>query len=64
MAASAGLIAGDVITSFGGRAVTTSKSLTTILSRYPQAQSASLTWVGLGGGVHTAWVMLTPGPAQ
>jgi len=64
VAASAGLFAGDVITSIGGRAVTTPGSLTAIIGRYRPGSQAQLAWVSPGGSVHTALVTLTAGPAS
>ena len=63
VAAAAGLFAGDVITSIGGRAVTSPGSLNAIISRYHPGSKASLAWVGLGGSLHTAMVTLDAGPA-
>jgi S1-C subfamily serine protease len=63
VAASAGLFAGDVITSIGGRAVTTPGSLTAIIGRYRPGSQAQLAWVSPGGSMHTALVTLNAGPA-
>jgi len=63
-AASAGIFAGDVITSVGGRAVTTPGSLTAIIDRYRPGSKASVAWVSPDGGLHTALVTLNAGPAQ
>jgi putative serine protease PepD len=63
-ATSAGIFAGDVITSIGGRAVTTPGSLTTILDRYRPGSTAPVTWVSPDGGLHTALVTLGASPAQ
>ncbi len=62
-AATAGLFAGDVITSIGGRAVTSPGSLTAIVSRYRPGSRAALAWVSPGGSLHTAVVTLDAGPA-
>ena len=62
-AATAGIFAGDVITSIGGRAVTSPGSLTAILGRYRPGSKAALAWVGLGDSLHTAVVTLDAGPA-
>ena len=64
VAASAGLFAGDVITSIGGRAVATPGSLTAILNRYRPGRAVPLAWVSPGGGLHTALVTLGTGPAR
>ena len=62
-AVSAGLAAGDVITSIGGWAVTTPGSLTAIVDRYRPGRQARLAWVSPDGRPHTALVTLTVGPA-
>jgi S1-C subfamily serine protease len=64
VAASAGLFAGDVITSIGGRTVATPGSLTALLRRYPPGRAVPLAWVSPGGSLHTALVTLGAGPAQ
>jgi S1-C subfamily serine protease len=64
VAATAGLFAGDVITSIDGRAVSTPRSLTAILSRYRPGRAVPLAWVSPGGSLHTALVTLGTGPAQ
>jgi S1-C subfamily serine protease len=63
-AASAGIFAGDVITSIGGRAVTTPDSLNAIIGRYRPGGQASVAWVSPDGSRHTALVTLAAGPAQ
>jgi len=62
-AASAGLSAGDVITSIGGQAVTTPGSLTAIVDRYRPGRRTPLAWVSPDGRLHTALVTLNAGPA-
>ena len=62
-AASAGIVAGDVITSIGGRAVTSAGSLTALVNRYHPGSRAALAWVGAGGRRHAAVVRLGAGPA-
>ncbi len=62
-AATAGLFAGDVITSIGGQAVTSPGSLTAIVNRYRPGSKAPLAWVSPGGKRHTAMVILDAGPA-
>jgi len=62
-AAQAGLFAGDVITSAGGYAVTSPRSLTAILGRYRPGSQVALAWVAPGGSLHTAVVTLAAGPA-
>ena len=62
-AAAAGLFAGDVITSIGGRAVSSPGSLTAIVNGYRPGSQAALAWISPGGSLHTAVVTLDPGPA-
>jgi S1-C subfamily serine protease len=62
-AAAAGLFAGDVITSIGGRAVTSPGSLTAIVSGYRPGSQAALAWISPDGSLRTAVVTLDPGPA-
>src|SRR5689334_4722243 len=62
-AAQAGLFAGDVITSAGGHAVTSPRSLTAILSRFRPGSQVALAWVAPDGSLHTAAVTLAAGPA-
>jgi S1-C subfamily serine protease len=62
-AAMAGMFAGDVITSIGGRAVTSPGSLTAIVSRYRPGSKTPLAWVSPGGSLQTATVTLDAGPA-
>ncbi len=62
-AATAGLFAGDVITSIGGQAVSSPGSLTAIVKRYRPGSKATLAWVSPGGSRHTAAVTLDAGPA-
>lgn len=61
--AAAGLVAGDVITSLGGHAVTAPGSLTALVSRYRPGSRAPLAWVSPGGRRHAAMVTLEAGPA-
>jgi len=62
-AAQAGLSAGDVITSAGGHAVTSPRSLTAILGRLRPGRQVALAWIAPGGSLHTAVVTLAAGPA-
>jgi S1-C subfamily serine protease len=62
-AAAAGIFAGDVITSMGGRAVTTPASLNAIVNRYRPGSKAPVAWVSPGGSRHTAVVTLGAAPA-
>ena len=58
----AGLFAGDVITSVGGHAVTSPRSLTALLGRCRPGSQVALAWVAPGGSLHTAVVTLAAGP--
>jgi S1-C subfamily serine protease len=62
-AAHAGLAAGDVITSFGGHAVTSARALSSALAADRPGSTTTLTWVATGGEQHTAQVILGAGPA-
>jgi S1-C subfamily serine protease len=62
-AAEAGLVAGDVITSFGGQAVTSARSLSSALDHERPGSRAMMSWVAVGGGTHSAMVTLGAGPA-
>jgi S1-C subfamily serine protease len=62
-ASAVGLFAGDVVTSIGGRAVTTPGSLTAIVDRYRPGAKTRLAWVSPDGGRHAALVTLSAGPA-
>ena len=62
-AATAGLFAGDVITSVGGQAVASPGSLTAIVSLNRPGSKTPLAWVSPGGSLHTATVTLDAGPA-
>ena len=62
-AASAGLVAGDVITSFGGHAISSSQSLSTVLDGERPGGKGELTWMAVGGSSHAALVTLAVGPA-
>ena len=62
-AAQAGLFAGDVITSVGGHAVTSPRSLTALLGRCRPGGQVALAWVAPGSSLHTAVVTLAAGPA-
>ena len=59
----AGLIAGDIIRSVDGHAVTSGDQLRTVLEQYKPGQSVSVTWADTQGGSHTASVKLIAGPA-
>jgi S1-C subfamily serine protease len=62
-AASAGLTAGDEITSLGGVQVTTAEDVAHALVPYHPGQSISVTWLDQSGQSHTQTLTLTTGPA-
>jgi S1-C subfamily serine protease len=62
-AATAGIVAGDVITSIGGRTVSTPGSLSAIINLYRPGSKARLAWVSPGGSHHAAVVTLGAAPA-
>lgn len=62
-AASAGLVAGDVITSFDGHAVTSARVLSSALGAARPGTRAVMTWLTIDGGSHSATVTLGAGPA-
>lgn len=63
-AASAGLVRGDVITTFGGKSIKSVSQLTAAVRAAKPGQSVSVGWVGLSGGRHTATVTLASGPPE
>ena len=62
-AASAGLVAGDVIRSLDGRAVATPQGLTTLIQQYHPGDRVQLTWTDSSGARHSATLRLAVGPA-
>jgi S1-C subfamily serine protease len=62
-AASAGLAAGDVITSVAGQTVGTSTSVQQVLEAYHPGDKVSIAWTDPSGQSHTATVTLATGPA-
>jgi S1-C subfamily serine protease len=62
-AARAGVVAGDVITSVGGHAVTSAMSVRSVLDAYHPGDTASLSWVDQDGQAHTATIVFAGGPA-
>jgi S1-C subfamily serine protease len=60
----AGLTAGDVITSVNGHAVSSPNSLTQILSNYHPGNSISVTWSDTSGQQHTSKLDLLGAPPQ
>jgi S1-C subfamily serine protease len=62
-AASAGAVAGDVITAVNGHAVSSPASLRLLMHQYHPGTTVSLTWVGLNGQQRTGSLRLAAGPA-
>jgi len=62
-AASAGLTAGDEITSLGGQQVASAEDVAHALVPYHPGDSISVTWLDTSGQSHTATLTLTSGPA-
>jgi S1-C subfamily serine protease len=56
------LKAGDTITSFGGKTVTTGAALRTLIAAHRPGDRVQVTWVDKAGGRHTATVTLSAGP--
>ena len=61
-AARAGIVGGDVITSLGGRPVTSSSSLSALMVAHHPGDKVSIGWVDSSGATHTATVTLGSGP--
>lgn len=62
-AASAGLVAGDTVTSVGGVAVTASQDIQRVLVKYHPGDNIQLAWTDQQGQSHTATITLATGPA-
>jgi S1-C subfamily serine protease len=62
-ASAAGLRAGDVIVSAGGRRVGSPEALQSVLQRHHPGDHVALTWINQGGLRHSATVTLIKGPA-
>jgi S1-C subfamily serine protease len=60
---SAGLTAGDVITSVAGQTVSSGTSIQQVLERYHPGDKVSIAWTDTSGQSHTATVTLATGPA-
>jgi len=56
-------VAGDVITSIGGHAVTSAMSVRSVMDAYHPGDTASLHWVDQDGQAHTAIIVFAAGPA-
>jgi S1-C subfamily serine protease len=59
----AGIVAGDVITGFGGQPVESADALSNLLNHERPGATGLLTWTALDGGRHEALVTLSAGPA-
>jgi S1-C subfamily serine protease len=62
-AAQAGLAAGDVITSLGGKSIDSPETLSAVVSQYKPQDKVELGWTDTSGGSHTATIQLATGPA-
>jgi S1-C subfamily serine protease len=62
-AASAGMVAGDVITSIDGTSISTATDVTTALAPHHPGDKVSITWITQSGSSMTASVTLASGPA-
>jgi S1-C subfamily serine protease len=60
----AGLTAGDVITTFDNKPVTSSSGLTSLVNTHHPGDRVQVGWVDQSGQSHTAIVHLTTGPVK
>ena len=60
----AGLSGGDVITSLGGKTISSANDLTNAMSQYHPGDKVSIGWTDSSGQTHTATVQLSSGPPQ
>jgi len=63
-AATAGLTAGDTITSINGQAVDSSTTLSSLTKAHRPGDKVSIGWTDQAGATHTATVTLAAGPAD
>jgi len=63
-AASAGLQAGDVITSVDGKSVSSAQDLATTIAGHHPGDKITLSWTDSSGQSHTATITLATGPAD
>jgi S1-C subfamily serine protease len=63
-AARAGLQEGDVITSVGGRAITSASSLASVVGAHDPGDRVTLAWTDTLGRSHSATIVLATGPAD
>jgi S1-C subfamily serine protease len=61
-AAKAGIVAGDDITSVGGKAVTSTSSLQQAIDDYHPGSRVKVTWMDQNGMTRSATVTLAQGP--
>jgi S1-C subfamily serine protease len=61
-AATAGIVAGDVITALDGQTVTSPTTISHILVPHHPGDSVSITWTDTSGTSHTATIKLASGP--
>ena len=60
----AGLAQGDVITSIGGKTISSSNDLTNDMGMYHPGDKVTVGWTDCSGQSHTATVQLSSGPPQ
>ena len=60
----AGLAEGDVITSLGGKTISSANDLTNAIAVYHPGDKVSIGWTDSSGQTHTATVQLSSGPPQ
>ncbi len=63
-AATAGISAGDTVTRFDGRAITSATALTDAKNDLHPGSKVTITWVDGSGNTHTATIKLASGPPQ
>jgi len=61
-AAKAGIVAGDTITSLGGKTVDSATTLGQLMIGYQPGDTVTIGWVNASGTAHTAKVTLVSGP--
>jgi len=59
----AGLVAGDVIVSFGGQNVDSPTTLSTLIARYHPGDKVKMGWIDLSGQSNSTTVQVVTGPA-
>ena len=60
----AGVVAGDVLTTVGGTAITTADDVPGALAAHSPGDEVTLSWTDTAGGAHSATVTLATGPAD